>query len=213
MTKLKPFHLAASYTIGSHILPGASIDNIRELVEGKLKLTILPCNEIIDGVQRGIFDIGLIESPLYDKSLIYKEWMEDEMIVCSKRALPHSLNEEMLSSCNLVCRTKGSLTRNFITEVLKKLGLSYQTFNSLTEVDNPTAMIQSIKWAKPNVDHPTVAIVSQLAIEDELKYNDLYQSRICNQPMTRKFHLIYTKENQYDHALNELINQLMKSVS
>jgi len=211
-TELKPFHLAASYTIGSHILPGTPIDNIRKTVEGKLKLTILPCNEIIEGINKGIFDLGLIESPLYNRNLIYKEWMEDEMVVCSKKPLPHSLNEELLSNCNLVCRTEGSLTRNFITEALKKLGLSYQTFNSLREVDNATAIIQSIKWAKPNIDHPTIAIVSQLAIEDELKYSALYQSRICNQPIIRKFHLIYSKEKQNDHLLNEIIDQLMKHI-
>ncbi len=212
MTELKPFHLAASYTIGSHILPGTSIDNIREMVEGKLKLTILPCNEIIEGINRGIFDLGLIESPLYNKHLIYKEWIEDEMVICSKKPLSRSLSKEELSNCNLLCRKEGSLTRNFITDALEKMGLSYETFNSLSEIDNPTAMIQGVKWAKPNINHPTVAIVSELAIEDEVKYKDLYQSCIDNQPMIRKFHLIYSKKSQLDTTTINIINQLMKSV-
>ncbi|MBU1668141.1 hypothetical protein KKC13_06950 [bacterium] len=210
--ELKPFHLAASYTIGSHILPGETINTIQKILQGKLKLTILPCNEIIAGIKEGTFDLGLIESPLFDSSLIYKEWIEDELVICSKKPLASSLGEEELKACKLICRKEGSLTRNFITDFLKKCNLSYESFNSLSEIDNATAMIQSVKWAKPNVKNPTIAIMSQLAIQNELKYNELYQSRICNNPMIRKFHLIYSQGNQDNRAVNHIINQLMKDV-
>lgn len=206
--ELKPFHLAASYTIGSHILPGETIDTIRDSVEGQLKLTILPCNEIIAGIKKGIFDLGLIESPLFDSSLIYKEWIEDELVICSKKPLASFLGKEELKTCKLICRKEGSLTRNFITSFLKECNLSYQSFKSLSEIDNATAMIQSVKWAKPNPDNPTIAIMSQLAIQDELKYNDLYQSRICNNPMIRKFHLIHTKDKSSDSAVKDIIRKL-----
>jgi hypothetical protein len=76
------------------------------------------------------------------------------------------------------------------------------------EIENPTAMIQSIKWSKPNIVNPTVAIVSQLAIESELKYKELYQSRINNRPMKRKFHLVYDKNNSNMGAIYEIIDML-----
>ena len=89
-----------------------------------------------------------------------------------------------------------------ITNFFKELGLTYETFHSLREIDNATAAIQGIKWSKPNSDHPTIAIVSQLAIEDELDKEVLHQSRIENKPMRRKFYLIYDKEDR-DHAYVE----------
>jgi len=203
------FQLAASYTIGSYILPGEIIDNINQIVKNHLKLTIIPCNEIIAGIKKGIFDLGIIESPLFDENLVYKEWMGDELVICSQKPFSRPLDKEELSNCKLICRKEGSLTRNFITDFLADLDLSYQSFNSVSEVDNATAMIQSIKWTKPNQENPTIAIVSQLAIEDELKYNNLYQSRICDKPMIRKFHLIYSKKNKSNYSLKEIINQLM----
>ena len=207
------FHLAASYTIGSYILPGELMDNINQIIKGKLKLTIIPCDEIITGVKKGLFDLGLIESPLFDENLVYKEWMGDELVICSQRPLSDSLEKKELNKCKLICRKEGSLTRNFITDFLADLNLSYKSFNSLSEVDNATAMIQSIKWTKPNQENPTIAIVSQLAIEDELKYNKLFQSRIYNKPMIRKFHLIYDKERISDNNLNEIISKLLEDIS
>jgi len=209
----KPFYLAASYTIGSHILPGDIMNTINNMVKGKLKLNIIPCDEIIAGVKDGIYDLGIIESPLYDKQLVYKEWMSDELVICSQKPLSHSLEKEELSNCKLICRKKGSLTRSFITDFLAKLNLSYNSFNSLSEVDNATAIIQSIKWTKPNQKNPTVAIVSELAIEDELRYNKLYKSIIYNKPMIRKFHLIYDKEKISNNNLDKIIEKLLEKVS
>ena len=139
--------------------------------------------------------------------------MGDELVICSQRPLSDSLEKKELSKCKLICRKEGSLTRNFITDFLADLNLSYKSFNSLSEVDNATAMIQSIKWTKPNQENPTIAIVSQLAIEDELKYNKLFQSRIYNKPMIRKFHLIYDKERISDNNLNEIISKLLEDIS
>jgi len=207
------FHLAASYTIGSYILPGEIIDNINQIVKNHLKLTIIPCDEIIAGIKKGIFDLGIIESPLFDDKLIYKEWMGDELVICSQKPFSRPLDKEELSNCKLICRKEGSLTRNFITDFLADLDLSYQSFNSLSEVDNATAMIQSIKWTKPNQENPTIAIVSQLAIEDELKYNKLFQSRIYKKPMIRKFHLIYDKEKTSENKLNKIVAKLLGETS
>ena len=206
----KTFNLAASYTIGSHILPGEIMESINQIVKERLKLTIIPCDEIIAGIKEGTYDLGLIESPLFDDSLVYQEWSGDELVICSHKPLTNSLEKDELSDCKLICRKEGSLTRDFISNFLEELDLSYKSFNSLSEVDNATAMIQSIKWTNPNEEHPTIAIVSDLAIEDEVKYNKLYTSRICNKPMKRKFHLIYDKKKISNNQLRLIIDKLLE---
>ena len=198
----KSFNLGTSPTIGAHILPGDPLINISDRLNRKIKLTINTCDKIIEGVKKKELDLGLIESPIFDDALVYKEWMEDELVVCSRIPLQDSLGEDELSHCKLLCRNANSPTRMFITNFFEKLGLSYETFDSLFEVDNSTSAIQGIKWSKPNNEHPTITIVSQLAIEDELDKEVLYQSRIENKPMRRKFYLIYDKEDR-DHAYVE----------
>jgi DNA-binding transcriptional LysR family regulator len=204
------FKLGTSPTIGTLILPGEPLIKIGERLDATIKLTIEPCDKIVAGVKNKTYDLGLIESPIFDEGLVYKEWMEDEMVVCSLKPLPKSLNEEMLSHCKLLCRNTHSPTRMFINNFFDKVGLSYETFYSLSEIDNASAAIQGIKWSKPNSEHPTVAIVSQLAIEDELKKELLHQSRIMNKPMIRKFYLIYDKSEGTPSYVEDIIAYLQE---
>ena len=202
------YKLAASYTIGSYILPGEPIDKIKKIVDKKIRLSIIPCDKILAGVKTGEFELGLIESPLEEEELTFKEWMSDELVVCSKAPLSPNFGEEEIASCKLICRPEGTLTRDYITNFLKKFNLSYHSFKSLLEMDNHTAMIQSIKWSKPNKKNPTIAIVSQLAIESELAYKELYQSQIKNTPMKRKFHIVYNKKNSNMETIDNIIASL-----
>lgn len=206
----KSFRLGTSPTIGAHILPGDPLLNIAERLNSTIKLTVATCDKIIEGVKKKELDLGLIESPIFDDALVYREWMEDELVVCSKIPLQDSLGEEELSHCKLLCRNINSPTRMFITDFFEKLGLSYKTFDSLFEIDNVTSAIQGIKWSKPNSSHPTVAIISQLAIEDELDKELLYQSRIKNQPMRRKFYLIYDKKDGNHSYVEDIIKYLQE---
>jgi DNA-binding transcriptional LysR family regulator len=204
----KTFRLGTSPTIGTLILPGKPLIEIGKRLDATIKLTIEPCDKIVAGVKNNTYDLGLIESPVFDDALVYKEWMEDELIVCSLKALPKNLNEDDLSHYNLLCRNRDSPTRMFISDFFDKIDLSYETFYSLSEIDNASAAIQGIKWSKPNKEHPTVAIVSQLAIEDELKKASLHQSRIKNSPMIRKFYLIYNKSDNEQGYIEDIIHYL-----
>ena len=204
----KIFRLGTSPTIGTLILPGKPLIEIGKRLDATVKLTIEPCDKIVAGVKNDTYELGLIESPIFDDDLVYKEWMEDELVVCSLKALPKNLHEEELSHYNLLCRNRDSPTRMFINDFFDKVDLSYETFYSLSEIDNASAAIQGIKWSKPNKEHPTVAIVSQLAIEDELKEESLHQSRIKNSPMIRKFYLIHRKSDNKQSYTEDIIHYL-----
>ncbi len=200
--------LAASYTIGSYILPGKPITDISEKLCSKIKLDIKTCDNIIDGVKKGEYNLGLIETAIFDNDLIYKKWMEDELVICSKIEIPNSVDEKELNRYRLIARKENSLTRIVISNFLRKIGLSYQSFKSVSEIDNATATIQSVKWSKPNKENPIVAIVSELAIADELKRGELYKSRIKNNPIIRSFYLIYNEETYTTMDIDEIIKSL-----
>ena len=206
----KSFRLGTSPTIGAHILPGDPLINISQRLHSTIKVSIATCDKIVEGVKKKELDLGLIESPIFDNALVYKEWMEDELVVCSKIPLQDSLGEEELSHCKLLCRNIHSPTRIFITDFFEKLGFSYEIFDSLFEVDNTSSAIQGIKWSKPNIGHPTVTIISHLAIEDELDKEELYQSHIKNKHMYRKFYLIYNKEEGTRPYIEDIIRYLQE---
>ena len=202
------FRLGASHTIGSYILPGEIIDTIHQKTDRKIKLTVAPSNEIVKAIKEKRLDLGFIESPVFDDSLVYREWMDDELVVCSKKKLSDSLHKDDLNKHRLVSSEKGSLSRAFIENFLKDQGLSYDDFDSISEVDNPAAIIQSIKWSKPNAPITAVAIVSKIAIEYELKYDHLYESSIRNTPIVRKFYILYREDSEYINIIKEICKAL-----
>jgi DNA-binding transcriptional LysR family regulator len=204
------FSLGASHTIGSYILPGEIIDTIHQKADRKIKLTLAPSHEIVKAIKEKKLDLGFIESPLFDNSLVYREWMDDELIICSKKNLPDSLSKDNLKKYRLVSSERGSFSRIFIEDILKDQGLLYDDFDSISEVDNPTAIIQSIKWSNPNAPITAVAIVSRIAIEYELKYNHLYGSSINNTPIVRKLYILYRENSEYIDIIKDICKELKK---
>ena len=203
------FRLGASYTIGSYILPGEIIDTIHQKADRKIKLTVASSNEIVKAIKEKRLDLGFIESPVFDDSLVYREWMDDELVVCSKKKLPSSLGKDDLNRCRLVSNERGSFSSIFIEDFLEGQGLFYDDFDSISEVDNPTAIIQSIKWSKPNAPITAVAVVSKIAIEYELKYNHLYESSINNTPIARKLYISYRKDSEYIDIIKDICEELL----
>jgi DNA-binding transcriptional LysR family regulator len=199
---IETFNIGASYIIGSYILPGEPLIKISEILNQKIKLNIISCDRIIEELKSGELNLGLIENPLFKKELSYIEWLKDELVICSKEKLPPELKKEELKNLNLITREKESPTKKTISNFFRSAGISYSDFNSTIKADNPTALIQGVKWSKPNRINPTVSIVSKIAIEDEIKRGFLYISRIENLVMERTFYLVYN--SKYHHKTDIL---------
>ena len=111
------FRLAASYTIGSYVIPGECLNTIAESIGNDVILSIDLTDKIIEGLKERRFDVGLIESPLFDDDLVYREWFDDELVIFSNTPLPKTVNTEELYEYKWVCREEGSHTRKLISSV------------------------------------------------------------------------------------------------
>jgi len=203
------FRLAASYTIGSYVIPGECLNSISESIGNDVVLNIDMTEKIITGLKERKFDVGLIESPLFDDDLIYREWFDDELVIFSNTPLPKTVNTEELYEYKWVCREEGSHTRKLIGEVFEELGVSCKSFNVLSEVSNTTAALQSVKRAKVDPSEPTVSVISKHAIADEVNRGELFESRIYGFTMSRKFYIVYTKENKNNVFIDNVVNYII----
>jgi DNA-binding transcriptional LysR family regulator len=203
------FRLAASYTIGSYVIPGECLNTIAESIGNDVILSIDVTDKIILGLKERRFDVGLIESPLFDDDLVYREWFDDELVIFSNTPLPKTVNTEELYEYKWVCREQGSHTRKLISEVFEELGVSCKSFNVLSEVSNTTAALQSVKRAKVDTEKPTVSVISKHAIAEEVRRGELFESRIYGFPMTRKFYIVYTKDNKNNVFIDNVVNYII----
>jgi len=203
------FRLGASYTIGTYIIPGKCLNTIGEAINNDIKLDIDVSDNIVQKIKDRKLDVGLIESPIMDNDLIYREWLEDELIVVSNVQIAKVLKTEDLYEFDWICRNEGSHTRRVVTEVFEELGVSCKSFNVLSEVSNTTTVLQTLKKSERNPEKPVVSILSRYAVMDEISKGELFESRLRGFTMTRKFYIAYSKENKHNAYVDKVVNYVL----
>ncbi len=209
INKEMTFRLGASFTIGTYLIPGQCLNTMAEAINNDINLSIGVSDKIIEKLKDRKLDVGLIESPVFDNDLIYREWVEDELVVVSNQPIPKLLKTEELYGFDWVCREEGSHTRKVVSEVFQELGVSCKSFNVLSEVSNTTAVLQTIKKADKNHPRPVVSIISKHAIADEVAQGELFEARLRGYTMTRKFYIVYSKENKHNAYVDKVVNYIL----
>lgn len=203
------FRLGASSTIGTYIIPGQCLNTIGEAIHNSVNLDIDLSDNIIEKLKDRKLDVGLIESPVLDQDLIYREWLEDELVLVSNVPIPKILKTEELYNFDWICRDEGSHTRKVVSEVFEELGVSCKSFNVLSEVSNTVTVLQTIKKSDKNPDRPVVSILSKYAIMDEVANGELFEARLRGYTMTRKFYIAYSKENKHNAYVDNVVNFIL----
>ncbi len=203
------FRLGASFTIGNYVIPGECLNTIGEAINNDITLSIENSDAIIQDIKDRKLDVGLIESPVVDNDIIYREWLEDELVVFSNTPIPKTLKTEELYDFRWICREEGSHTKRIVSEVFEDLGVSCKSFNVLSEVSNTTAVLQTIKRSKKDGQAPVVSIISRHAIADEVQNGELFEARLRGIKMTRKFYIIYSKENKHNAYVDNVVDFIL----
>ncbi len=203
------FRLGASFTIGTYIIPGQCLNMMGKAINNDVNLSIDLSDNIVKKIKERQLDLGLIESPVFDNELIYREWLEDELVVVSNVAIPKVLKTEELYDFQWVCRDEGSHTRRVVSDVFEELGVSCKSFDVLSEVSNTTAVLQTIKKSQKNESKPVVSIISKHAIEEEVARGELFEARLRGYTMKRNFYIAYSKENKHNAYVDNVVNYIL----
>jgi DNA-binding transcriptional LysR family regulator len=203
------FRLGASYTIGTYVIPGPCLNTIGKAINNDIKLDIDLTDRIVEKIKDRKLDVGLIESPVMDNDLIYREWLEDELVVVSNVPISKTLKTEELYDFSWICRNEGSHTRRVVSEVFDEIGVSCKEFNVLSEVSNTTTVLQSIKKSEKNPEKPVVSILSKYAVMDEIANGELFEGRLRGYTMTRKFYIVYSKENKHNAYVDKVVSYIL----
>jgi len=207
--KTESFRLGTTYIIGSYILPGELNENINSTNQSVVNINISNCVDVIAKLQANELDLGIIETPTFHKDIIAKKWINDEKVICSNIKLESLIDKKDLHRYRLICQKDTSPINKLIHSFFKKMDVSHKDFYSISKIDNTTASIQSVRWSKPNPEHPTITIVSSRIIEDEIKSKKLFMSRIKGFNMVHNFYIVYHKDvdmRKIEHIINELMN-------
>lgn len=202
------FILGASYAIANYVLP-AYLSKIKDKINNEVYIHAGLSEEIIDELEDKKIDLALIESPVIREHIIYREWAEDELVVCSNQPIPKQLKREDLFAFDWICRDENSHTRKLAAEAFDEFGVDCTTFNVIGVVATPTAIKETLMHSPKDSERPVVSIISRHVISEELASGRLYEARLRNVKIERKLYIAYTKDRKHDAFIDNVVNYLL----
>jgi len=202
------FIFAASKVIGDYILPTV-LNEIKQTINNEVNINVGLSKECIVDLLDKKVDMALIESPIFEDGIIYRDWMEDEIVIFSNQPLPKRVKNEDLQSYKWVCRDPESHTRKLFKEYLDLAGFQdCDTFNIVTQSSSLTAILQTVLHSS-KIDTPTVSIASYKALKEYEDDRKLYVARLPKLTMKRTLYIAYLKERKHDAFIDTVLSYLM----
>jgi len=202
------FVLGSSNAIGNYVLP-KYIGEIKKKIDNEVHMNVALSKEIINQLEDKKLDLALIESPVFKDGIVYREWVEDELVVFSNQPIPKHLKGNDLMGFDWLCRDEGSHTRKLTSEVFEEMGVDCSTFNVLAVLASPTAIKETMINSDKNAKRPLVSVMSRHVIQHEIANGTLFEARLKDIKIVRSFYIAYLKERKNDAFVDNVVNYLL----
>ncbi len=202
------FVMGSSFAIGNYVLPNY-LAEIKKRIDNEVFMNVDVSAKIIEQLEDKKIDVALIESPIFKEGVVYREWVEDELVLFSNQPIKKHLSADDLLEFDWICRNEDSHTRKLTSEAFEEIGVNCNNFNVIGVLASPTAIKESILHADKNAERPLVSIMSRHVIKAELESGTLYEARLKNHKITRHFYIAYLKERKHDAFVDNVVNYLL----
>ena len=202
------FVMGSSFAIGNYVLPNY-LGEIKKRINNEVFMNVDLSSNIIDQLEDKKIDVALIESPVFREGIIYREWVEDELVLFSNQPIKKHLSADDLLDFDWICRNEESHTRKLTSEVFEEIDVQCNNFNVIGVLASPTSIKESIMHADKNAQRPLVSIMSRHVVKPEIENGTLYEARLKNHKITRNFYIAYLKERKHDAFVDNVVNYLL----
>ncbi len=202
------FIISASNTVGNYILPDF-INDIKNSISNEVFVNIKKSKEAIDDLLIEKADLALIESPVFQEGIVYREWIEDELVFFSNTPLPKHIKPSELKKYAWVCREETSHTRRLMAEIFGEFAVSCaQDFEIRTVLSDSTAIKQTILKYPKDDKRQVIGVMSRFVIADEIERGVLFESRFKTKKIKRKLYIAYLKQDKHDAYVDNVVKFL-----
>jgi DNA-binding transcriptional LysR family regulator len=196
--------LAATFTVGLHILPSRLAVFRQQYPQIETTLDIFPAKMMEEKLLEDSFDVGLVGHKINNRSLVAVEFFSDELVVVVPPQHPwgarkRKVQPEELRKESFVATATDSGTRLVVKERLRRNGVK------LTEV----ADFGNMEAVKRAVEAGLgVSVLSRSVVQRELSAGVLRMLPLAGREMYRKFFLVHRKEKYLYPAAHVFIESL-----
>jgi len=195
--------LGASTTIGVYYLPALLATFRTRYPQIVLSVEIYNTQAIHEHVAAGALDLGLTEGLIHDERLFADVFMVDQLvpILPPKHALARQVSATLARFCEepMLVREPGSGTRDVVAAALRRHGVEAEPVLSLGSTE-------AIKRAV--AAGMGVAILSKLAVEDELRAGALKTLKLLGVTLERPFHVVLSRDHLPTQAMQAFLEML-----
>lgn len=183
---------------GTYILPGV-IGRFRERYPSvKATLMINSSHQIVQDVQDGQLEIGVVGARWSERGLDCREIYSDSLSVVVS-ADHHMAGKKEISLSELadepfILRESGSGTRKVVDQIFEDHGVKTSSLSEVAEIGSTAAVLQAVK------EGLGVSIVSTMAVEKDLSCGTIVFLPVKGVRMERPFYMIRRKNRELSPA-------------
>lgn len=200
--------VGASSTIGNYVLPSVIADFRRKFPKVGIHLQVGNTKNVIDFLNAGSVDIGLVEGDVNKQKLLMEKLIPDEMVFIMSPyhhlARKSSISIMELSKEPLIFREEGSGTRQAIEKYLAKHGISQQHLKISLIMGSTDAIKGAVE------EGLGTSIMSRWAVRKEVKYGSLKTAVFKEDKFVRDFSLVYKKSKEQSHTIEQFMGFLKR---
>ncbi len=209
--KSNTIKMGVSTVQSSYILPeillqyNKSNENIHFIVEQK------DSKQIINDVENGVFEIGLVGMSVENENLTFKKFYEDKLVLVTPvnekfialKEKSNSVTAEILHE-PIILRESGSGSGKIASSLFKEMNFDENKLQVVANMDN----IESIK--KLVVGGLGISIMSENTVKDYVEDGKLLQFEFDENLAKRPLYIVYQKDHILNKSANDFIAFLTK---
>lgn len=183
-----PLYIGASNTAATYLLPQVFYNFSKEYPEVLIELGVSNTERIMDDLNEGKIDIGIVEGEIKETTLFPEDIAEDEIIMIAADDNPlagrKSLTSRDLVSQPFILPETGSGIREFIDDFLRSVKIDPADIKVSMALGSAELIIQMVQSGMG------ISFVSKWAAFKALKDGSVKILKMSNTKLTRKFYLV-----------------------
>lgn len=198
--------IGAGSNIGNYILPSLITEFRQSHPKSKIYLIVSNSRRVIELLNAGNIDLGLVEGDVSRQKMIVKKLLFDELVLIVPPGHHWAKKKEVsiaeLGKEPFIIREPGSATRQMMEKFLGRHGITLHDLRI-------SAILGSTEAIKDAVENGLgISIISRWAARKENKYGTLQFLTIKEEKMVRDFSLIINKNSVSSNSLEEFVSYL-----
>lgn len=192
---------------GAYVLPQLAALFQKQYRDVSFEILINDSADIIEKIARHELYIGVVGAAQPSSTKVeFVPFSGDELVLAVRddSSIPETIDARQLIQLDFIKRTEGSGTGKNVAQFLESIGLSLSMLKIRATLGSSTAVKEAVKSGLG------AAIISKIAIRDELESGRLKTVRVNGLNMRRSFYIAISKKRTLPHHYQVFADFLMQ---